>query len=308
MSEHDPPTWLLDDEEEDDGAQARRGWARPALVAAATLPWLVVGGLFVAQSGLLAGSARSGSTSTTRATGTTATGTTATGTTATGTTVTGTEPAPRPSAAGQGGTTLLSSPARTTPTAADAAAMAVIVARSWVTNVGPTMHGTGTAPQSQEGGGAYLEHAVVEGLDYPAPGYAVASVLGVVLAVDDGAYGDVAVRRLAVPLRFDADGARPAGEPWPLPPPDLDPAVPTGDPIDDAALATEAGAALAAAGFEDIEVLALRQTDSWPWLATVRARAPGAEEPREQVVWLRSHQGGFVVAGAFPPQGQEIEP
>lgn len=198
---------------------------------------------------------------------------------------------------------------RTTVTAADAVAMATAVARAWITGVGPRLAVDGVpGPPS-----LYAEHLVAEAIDHPSPGFAVVTLLGVVLEVDGGDYRAASVRRLAVPVALDADGAHPAGSPWWLPAPDLSPTAitATGD-VDDPDLMVEAAAAAAAAGYRDVELIDLATTGSWPLIATLRAIAPGQDGGDEHEVWLRPHLDGLVVAGWLPdrpdPAATEDQP
>lgn len=301
MSDQDMPSWLLEDTEDEAPSRDRR-WGRLALIVAAVLPWVVVAAIIVGRSGV----GRAGSDPAPTAASAAATGTVA----AQETPVEQTS-APGPAVTDEGSTVLFTSPARTRPTTSDAAAMAMVAARAWLTDVGPSLSlsGDGATDQPEAGtsGLTYVEHLAVEGVDHPAPGHAVASVLAVVLEVEDGDYRDVTVRRLAVPLRFDADGARPAGEPWWLGAPKIAPVEVAGETVDDPELAAEAGAALAEAGYADVEILRLEKTDGWPWRITAAAVAPFSSDRQEHVVWLRSHQGGFVVAGALPPATEKDE-
>lgn len=185
---------------------------------------------------------------------------------------------------------------RTSVTAADAVAMATAVARAWLTGVGPTL----TVEGVPSPGPLYAEHLVVEAIDHPAPGFAVVTLLGVVLDAVDGAYEDATVRRLAVPVALDASGAHPAGAPWWLPAPDLSPTTVDTRPLDDPELALQAATAATVAGYTAVELLELHRTDAWPLIATLRAIAPGRSEVEEHRVWLRVHLDGLVIAGWLP--------
>lgn len=181
------------------------------------------------------------------------------------------------------------------PTVAEAGAVAVVVARGHLTGVGPVLAVAGAAPAPDR----YVEHLAVESVVHPGPGAVVVTVLAVVLTIEDDRYDAVEVIRLAVPLTFDRTGASPAGPPWRLPPPDLgDRPLTVGEPIDDPVLLTEAGAAVTAAGYAVDDVVGLAATVSWPLVATVDATAPGEAAPRRHHLWLRSHLGELVVAGA----------
>lgn len=189
---------------------------------------------------------------------------------------------------------------RVAVTGADAVAMATAVARAWLTGVGPALEIDGLDERTP----LYAEHLVAEAIDHPSPGLAVVTLLGIVLDVEDGAYRAASVRRLAVPVALDADGARPAGAPWWLPDPDLTPAEIPRSAVDDPDLALAVVAAAEAAGYRDVELQTLAATASWPLIATLRAIAPGRTAPEEHEVWLRAHLDGLVVAGWLPRPSQ----
>jgi hypothetical protein len=71
---------------------------------------------------------------------------------------------------------------RSGPAASDAAAVAVLVARDWLGDVGPALGDV------REGRDSYVEHLAVEAVDFPASGAAVVAVVAVVLDVVDGEY------------------------------------------------------------------------------------------------------------------------
>ncbi|MBW3661488.1 MAG: hypothetical protein KY469_00185 [Actinobacteria bacterium] len=111
--------------------------------------------------------------------------------------------------------------------------------------------------------------------------------------------------RLGVPLLTDGGTARLAGTPWRLPPADLEPVTPSLDPVDDPDLLVEAGAALTAAGYRDVEVTALDRTATWALSVTATAIAPGEVETATHQVWLRPHLSGLIVAGWRPETPEE---
>ncbi len=182
----------------------------------------------------------------------------------------------------------------------DAAAMATVVARAWLTGTGPDLAIDGVpAPEP----GRYVEHLAVEGVAMAGPEAAVVTLLAIVLderGEDDEDALTVDVRRLAVPIALEARAARPAGSPWMLPGPELDAAVPISDAVDDPDRLAAAENALERTGFERIELRELSRTSSWPWIAQVRARTPGGERV-DGPVWLRWHLDRFVVAGTIVP-------
>lgn len=192
---------------------------------------------------------------------------------------------------------VIASGARVAPDEREAAAVATLVARAWLTGVGPRLDVPGLAGPA----GSYAEHLVVEAVDHPAPGAAVVTLLALVLRAEGDTYRDAEVQRVAVPLWFDGDGARPAGPPWRLPPPGLAVASPqVSEAITDPEVLAAAGEALAAAGYAVTEVVSLGRVQGWPLVVTAVATAPGSDAPAEHVVWLREHLGELVVAGSRP--------
>lgn len=177
---------------------------------------------------------------------------------------------------------------RIEPGLEEAAALAMVVARAWLTGLAPVL--TLDAVPPDRSGHGYAEHLVVEAVEQPAEGAAVVTIVAIVL---DGEDLDPVVRRLAVPIALSAGGPRSAGAPWELPPPALDPVELAREPIDDPDLLLAAADALRLAGLTDHTLLELHRTNGWPVLATVDA--PGGAAPT--VVWLREHVGGFVVSG-----------
>lgn len=267
--------WLDDDPD----PPPPRSWRRPVVLAAAVVPWLVIAAMLL------------------RPAPTTSDAPQATpGLTPSPTSDTSTPPAAPAHATAEPtpGAGTLSSAGRLTPGPGDAGALAVVAARAWLTDVGPRLD-EGLAPLG-EAEATYLEHVTVEAVDWPAPGAAVVSLLAVTLDVEDGAYRDARVRRLAVPVRLDAQGAAIAGDPWWLPAPDLSTdTLRATEAVDDTDLLAAAAEALETAGVEG-ELTGLQRTAGWPWLASVDA------EGGSQLVWLRPHLGGFVVAGSLPDE------
>jgi hypothetical protein len=279
------PDWLREEEE----PERRRPSSRTiALVALAAIPWLVVVALVLRPAPGGADRDVPIEAVPDRATGVARQGAEA-----------APPPAPDDSVQVLGG-------ARSATTLADAAAVAVPVARAWASGAGATLAIDGLEPTGEP---VYVEHLAVEAVDLPAPDAAVVTLLAVVLEVRDGTYGPAHVRRLAVPVQVDGGGARPAGEPWWLPAPDLRPVRPaTGAPIEDPDLLLEAAEALAAAGYADIDLTSLAASDGWALLATVRATAPGVATPDDHVVWLRRHLDELVVAGWRPTEAIDQTP
>jgi len=181
---------------------------------------------------------------------------------------------------------------RIEPGLEEVGALAVVIARAALTGVEPTLDlGVGSAPAG------YAEHLVLESVEHSAPHAAVATVIAVVL---DGDPLTASVRRLAVPISL-ADGIRPGGEPWELPPPELGrhdpPLLPWGGPED----RLEASEALARAGIEFEELVGLRSASGWPVVAEIRVA--GDNEARR--VWLRQHVDRLVVAGSTLADARE---
>lgn len=157
-------------------------------------------------------------------------------------------------------------------------ATALLVARAWLTDVGPRLEVSGIRPRAD----LYLEHATVEHVDV-AGDHAVVTLSTVVLERQDDVYATARPRRLGVPLAL-GDPPRPAGEPWWLQDAELAPSEPQlveePDPDLLLALGEELGAAGAAAG----DVLdAGRTVDGW-WVVTAEP-ASGGEDPPVRV-WL----------------------
>ncbi len=182
------------------------------------------------------------------------------------------------------------------PTTADdgpIGAVALAVARAWLTDVGPHLALEGIAPA----GDLYLEHGVVERIERHGD-HAVVGVLAVVLMRDDDRYTQVVARRLAVPVALGPP-VRPAGAPWWLGEVDLTTTPP--DPLaeeDAPEVLLELSEALATAGVLDGEVLGASRTDDGWWLT----RVGDPDTPHEQgVVWLRPGAAGPVVAGLDGP-------
>lgn len=277
----DLPGWdVLDDADEERAPGRGR-----MLVVAALVPWLVVGAVVLRQSDV-GGTPPPTPTEVAEPVDSAA---------AVGT-------GDRPSPVASGSSAPLDEPALDAATAglprsagpAQAAGVATLVARAWLSGVGPDLD----VDIDPAGTGAYVEQLHAEDISWPAPGSAVVSLVAVLLESDGERYTRARAVRLAVPLRLDARGVRPAGAPWWLPPPDLAPDAPTWRPVDDPDIGATAGEALAAAGYADVAVEAVETSDVWPVRVRATAIAPGADERVAHTVWLREHLGELVVAGA----------
>jgi hypothetical protein len=175
--------------------------------------------------------------------------------------------------------------------AEEAAALAVVVARAWLTDHPPRL---AIADLAAPEVGRYAEHLVVEAVEGTAPELTVVTLLAVLLDGQDDL--TATVRRLAVPIALDGRGARPAGAPWWLPGPDLSPASPATRPLEDAADLLAAVGALESAGYEDVTLQRLEDLAGTAAIATVTARTPDGEQLDGPVV-LRRHVDRYVVAG-----------
>jgi hypothetical protein len=182
---------------------------------------------------------------------------------------------------------------RVVPGDGTAAAIAVVVARSWLTGVAPMLELPGLPAPAEP---TYLEHLAVEAIERPAPGAAVVTLVAVLLERGADDQHEVRVERLAVPIVEVDDVPAPAGAPWWLPPPDLTVRELDHEPLDDPDLQLAALEALEAGGSPPVELLGLERTSSWPVIAHVRTEDPtGAAW--EGPVWLRRHLEGFALAG-----------
>lgn len=220
-------------------------------------------------------------------------------------------PAPRPSAAASpdpaSEPVALRFGARVAPGPGDAAAVAVVVARTWLGTVGPEPPVEVGDDEVADGDHppVYAEHLAVEAVDLPTPDAAVVTVVAVVLDAVDGSYTSARIVRLGVPVTLDRSGAHPAGDPWWLPAPDLATHPIPFHAVEDPDLLTRAAAALGSAGYRDVSVHELATSPTWPLRVTATAVAPGSDAPDDHVVWLRDHLGELVVAGVLPGTQEE---
>lgn len=215
--------------------------------------------------------------------------------------------APPPAGVGQHGTAPTGAPGlghaepheTTSGAVGPLGAVALAVARAWLTDVGPRLEIEGVEPHAD----LYLEHGIVERIERHGD-HAVVGILAVVLVRDGETYARVEPRRLAVPLALGPP-ARPAGAPWWLGDVDLSATPPTSlVEEEDPAVLLEISEAVAAAGL-DGEVLDVARTDDGWWLA--RTTAEEATDPPTPL-WLRPGADGPVVAGLAPDGGDEHDP
>jgi hypothetical protein len=170
------------------------------------------------------------------------------------------------------------------------AAVALTVARAWLTDVGPRLEIEGVDPLTDR----YLEHATVEGIERHGD-HAVAVVLAVVLTREGDHYVEARPQRLAVPLRLTGP-PRPAGTPWWLGPADLGLVEPErSEPVAEDELVTLAEA-LGQGGVDEELLAAARTPDGW-WIAEL---VSGRE------VWLRPGPSGPVASGAGAASAEGI--
>ena len=154
-------------------------------------------------------------------------------------------------------------------------AVALLVARAWLTDVGPHLAVDGVDPRRDR----YLEQAIVEEVEV-AGDHGVVTVAAVVLEREDEAYTEVRARRLAVPVAL-GDPPRPAGPPWWLDEVELTPVEPELAAERDPDLLLALGEAVSAAGAATGEVLEAGRThDGW-WRVTT---APGPNDPADTPV------------------------
>lgn len=279
----DGPTWF-DDELDDARRPRRRVWL---VLAAATLPWLVVATLVVRG-------------------GPTASAADAPAAPAPAGTVDDTAAAPRDRTAPVDG------PDDTAPTAGsadlaaiagvggpssgDVTAVATAVARAWLSDAGPDLTVDGVDPDRR----AYLEHVTTRRVALPSETTAVVTLSVVLLVRDDDRYVETVVRHVAVPLTVTDEGVRPAGAPWWLPDETvLTPAPPRSTTVDDAEHHVAATRALEGAGYEDVELHELAHGDDELAIATVSARTASGEVVAGEV-WLARLDETYLALGVDP--------
>lgn len=168
-----------------------------------------------------------------------------------------------------------------------AAATALLVARAWLTDVGPRLEVAGLRPRPD----VYLEHTAVESVDVFGE-HAVVTLSAVVLEREGDVYTAAEPRRLGVPVAL-GDPPRPAGDPWWLEDVDLSTSEPElveeRDPDTLLALGEALGELGAGAG--DVHEAA-RTADGWWVVSTDPPSGPrrgGDEEPVR--VWVRPDVG-----------------
>jgi len=187
------------------------------------------------------------------------------------------------------------------PEVGDLGAVAMLVARAWLGGAGPVLSVDGLEPLT----GTYLEQVAVETVERPGPGVAVVSLSAVVLEAQGEGFVARA-RRLAVPLAVGDVRVRPAGQPWWLPGHDLTPTTLETTPVDEEPEMLAAAQAVSDAGYQEVELVALERSGTGPWIAWVESITPEGLEVSGPV-WLRRHLDGFVVVGT-PPQPRPAAP
>lgn len=154
----------------------------------------------------------------------------------------------------------------------------------------------------ERGWARYVDLAVPAGMRWHGD-LAVVTVDAVVYEGDEDGWGAPRAVRYAQPVSSTAAGPRAAGRPWPLPVPDRSAEPPGLLPLHDPEAAGTAEAALTAAGYDEVEVLALARPDGLSGIvvADVEARAPGSPRRGDHQVWI-SEEAGAVLGAAPAPE------
>jgi hypothetical protein len=145
----------------------------------------------------------------------------------------------------------------------------------------------------------YVEHVAVERQSTIDAATVVVTVVAVVLEGEAGQWRDRAPVRLAVPVRIGSGDPVPLAAPWPLPPPSLEAAPPRAEPLDDDRREAAVLAALADAGYTQVELTELARLGTGLLRAAIVALAPGEAHARRLEVWL-SGDPAPVVLGREP--------
>lgn len=184
----------------------------------------------------------------------------------------------------------------------EAAGVAAVVARAWLNGLGPGIPVAGIEPVTD----AYVAQLHVTRVERAGSDAVVVTMLAVLLEKSSGHLTTASVGRLAVPVRVAGTGPAPAGPPWWLAPPSLEPHPPDTRRVRAPELQVDAGAALAAAGYRSVRVRGLRRAGRGLYVVTARAIAPGRPRTARHVVWLLDHGGRLIVAGTGPPAGSRV--
>lgn len=179
---------------------------------------------------------------------------------------------------------------RRTPGIRAAEAVAVLVARSWLSTSQADLDVGGL---STPVAGGWVEQLAVEATEQLDPHVVVVTLIATVY---DSDLHVVRQLRLGVPVTVGTQHPTPVGEPWLLPELPLRMDTPATERVLDEHDLAAARTALDDAGYTDVDVHSLERTDSWPWRAHVDARTPDGHEVTTPVL-LRRHLDGFVVAG-----------
>lgn len=143
----------------------------------------------------------------------------------------------------------------------------------------------------------YVDHVRAEAMERDGQ-RVIVTVAAVVWRGHGDAWHEASPARFAVPLT--ADGDRVLADPWPLPAPQVTIDALDGEPVDDPELIDRAAAALATAGYTDVDVSGLqRLPDTGDLRVAATAVPPGWDVVQEVVVWLDA--GAATVRGAWTP-------
>lgn len=189
--------------------------------------------------------------------------------------------------------------ARTTEvTDGDVAAVATATVRAWLSEDGsPALRVDGVTPIS----GHYLEHATARRIEVVGPDHAVVTVAVLLLDRDGDRWAGLRSTDVLVPVTITATDAHPAGAPW-WGPRDvsLAPRPLTTVVEDDPALAAELARVLGDAGYRDVEVRQVAGADDGVLEVDLRATGPHGIE-LDGPLWVVRTSTGLHVLGAGPP-------
>ncbi|MEX0831988.1 MAG: hypothetical protein WD007_05255 [Nitriliruptoraceae bacterium] len=173
-----------------------------------------------------------------------------------------------------------------------AGAAATAIARAWITGIDPQLGINGLEPA---GDSWYVEHLAVEAIEAYDNDIAVIALIAIVIGGPPEAL-TADVRRVAVPMSVRGV-PRPAGVPWWLPEPQWDVTPPVSHLVEDPDAQQRAVEALRHAGYTDVQLVELRRSDGWPWLAHIQGRTHAGQPVDGQIMLYRARDR-FVVAGS----------